>query len=152
MEDTIEQAKYTIQQAADLCGLPSSTLRYYESIGLIAPPTRMYNGHRRYTDSDLANLNTIACLNATGLPIESMREYLDNASRADASAEIAILEEHAARLARELRTLQLRMRYVELKTAWWRAFSDDNQQQLDALGAQAQAAAKELKASLEGEE
>lgn len=37
----------TIGEIARLAGLPASTLRYYESIGLIPPPKRV-SGQRRY--------------------------------------------------------------------------------------------------------
>lgn len=38
----------SIGEIARLAGLPASTLRYYESIGLIPPPKRI-SGQRRYT-------------------------------------------------------------------------------------------------------
>ncbi len=38
----------TIGEIAQLAGLPSSTLRYYESIGLLPAPRRV-SGQRRYT-------------------------------------------------------------------------------------------------------
>lgn len=98
MDNNANDAIYTIQQAAELSGLPSSTLRYYESVGLISPPVRVDNGHRRYSQDDLSKISTIACLNATGLSIESMHEYLENASRQDATAEIELLRDHVAAL------------------------------------------------------
>lgn len=44
---------YSIKEAAALTGLPASTLRYYESIGVIEPVGRgESSGHRAYTDDD----------------------------------------------------------------------------------------------------
>ena len=41
---------YTIKEASQLSGLPSSTLRYYESIGIIQSVARDgSSGHRTYT-------------------------------------------------------------------------------------------------------
>ena len=62
-----------------ISGLPESTLRYYEQIGIIAPITRdPSSGHRAYSDADLERLTTVSCLAATGMPLESMRTYLAN--------------------------------------------------------------------------
>lgn len=62
-----------------ISGLPESTLRYYEQIGIIDPIARdPSSGHRVYSDKDIESLTTIACLAATGMPLESMREYLKN--------------------------------------------------------------------------
>jgi DNA-binding transcriptional MerR regulator len=69
---------YTVQQAAALTGLSEHTLRYYERIGLIQPVARQESsGHRRYGAADLAKLESLACLRATGMPIEQMRRYFE---------------------------------------------------------------------------
>ncbi|HEY9395228.1 MAG TPA: MerR family DNA-binding transcriptional regulator, partial [Nocardioides sp.] len=45
---------YTIREVATLTGLPASTLRYYETIGLISPVSRgASSGHRVYDETDL---------------------------------------------------------------------------------------------------
>src|SRR4051812_13607398 len=78
---------YTIMEAAMLSGLPESTLRYYETIGLIDRIKRGETSKQReYTDDDINLVIGVACLNSTGMSIDSMREYLGNASRgADAA-------------------------------------------------------------------
>lgn len=43
-----------IQEFADLTGLSTKTIRYYESIGILSPPQRAPNGYREYTEKDLA--------------------------------------------------------------------------------------------------
>jgi DNA-binding transcriptional MerR regulator len=58
--ETTKQS-YPISEAAALTGLPSSTLRYYES------------KHRVYTEDDLDTLTRVACLRATGMSISGMR-------------------------------------------------------------------------------
>ncbi len=40
-------------------GVPAKTIRYYESIGLIAAADRGENGYRNYGDSDVATLQFI---------------------------------------------------------------------------------------------
>src|SRR6476620_5074396 len=88
---------YTVQQAAALTGLSEHTLRYYERIGLITPVLRQESsGHRRYGPADLARLDTLACLRATGMPIDQMRRYFElrATGAAGANAQQALLSAH----------------------------------------------------------
>ena len=113
-----------MQQAAALTGLGEHTLRYYEKIGLIKPVQRQISsGHRRYGADDLAKLETLACLRATGMPIEQMRRYFELRSHgSDAAPEQqALLSEHLQELQRRMAELQTHMKYVALKIDYWRA-------------------------------
>jgi len=67
---------YTIQAVSQETHLPTSTLRYYEDMGLLEPIERAANGHRRYTDSDLRRVKLIKRLRRTGMSIETMRDFL----------------------------------------------------------------------------
>jgi DNA-binding transcriptional MerR regulator len=95
----------TIAEAVVRCGLPQSTLRYWERIGLVRPIERDASSrHRRYSMEDVATLETLANLRAVGLSIEDMRAYLAGARRGDEAAgdQRALFEAHARRLADEL--------------------------------------------------
>lgn len=114
----------TIAQAAARCGLPESTLRYWERIGLVQPVQRVESsGHRRYSAADVALLDTLGNLRAVGLTIDDMRAYLAGARRGDDAAgeQRALFEAHARRLDGELAALELRRQYLELKVRYWSA-------------------------------
>ena len=50
---------HTIREASMISGLPESTLRYYEQIGIIAPITRdPSSGHRAYSESSSKRTGT----------------------------------------------------------------------------------------------
>lgn len=71
--------RYSIKETAELSGLPESTLRYYETMGLIDPIERDGSSkHRTYGEDDVNLIVGIACLSATGMSIADMRKYLDN--------------------------------------------------------------------------
>ena len=108
----------TIAEAAARCGLPESTLRYWERIGLVNRVRRdASSGHRRYRPEDVATLETLGNLRAVGLSIEDMRAYLASARRGDEAAgeQRELFETHARRLADEVAELELRRRYLDLK-------------------------------------
>lgn len=139
---------FSIKEAAALTGLPASTLRYYESVGVVAPVGRSASsGHRVYTEDDLDVLTWVACLNATGLSISDMRRYVENgaAGRAAAGQQIELLAAQRDRLAREAELLAVRRRYVQLKIDYWQAVADGDQDRARALSDEALALADALK-------
>jgi DNA-binding transcriptional MerR regulator len=139
---------YTIREVARLSGLPESTLRYYETIGLIHPITRDSSSkHRVYSEDDVNRIVAMACLSATGMSIEDMRAYLKNRSQgAQAAAEqVELLETQKQRLAEEAHYLTLRQRYVDIKIAYWKAVKSGDTKQIEIAREQTNAIAQELK-------
>jgi DNA-binding transcriptional MerR regulator len=120
----VDKDEFTIAEAVARCGLPESTLRYWERIGLVRPIERDESSrHRRYSHDDIATLETLANLRAVGLSIEDMRTYLAGARRGDEAAgeQRVLFQVHARRLADELNALELRRRYLDLKVQYWSA-------------------------------
>lgn len=139
---------YSIKEAAALTGLPASTLRYYESIGVIAPISRGESSkHRVYTEEDLDLLTWVACLNATGMSVEDMRRYVANGALGPEAAaqQIELLSAQRERLAAEAEHVALRARYVQLKIDYWHAVEAGNDAQVEQLSNEAFALAGELK-------
>lgn len=97
----------TIAEAAARTGLTAHTLRYYERAGLLEPPTREGNGHRRYTEQDLGVLTLLIRLRATGMAIADMRRYHDlvRAGAHTSQARRDLLLEHRGKV--EARIAQL---------------------------------------------
>ncbi len=139
---------YTIKDVAALTGLPATTLRYYESIGVIDPVNRgETSGHRLYSAADLDRVTALACLAATGMSVGAMREYVANGRRgpAAASEQIELLTAQEERLAREAEQLALRRRYVRLKIDYWRAVDDGDDERAQLLSREAGSLAGKLK-------
>ena len=65
-----------IGAAAERSGMPPKTIRYYESVGLIAPAERRGNGYRDYSDKDVATLRFVHRARSLGFTIEECRELL----------------------------------------------------------------------------
>jgi DNA-binding transcriptional MerR regulator len=104
----------TISDAARLSGVSAHTLRYYERAGLLDPVGRDdSSGHRRFTDEDLARVEFLTKLRATGMPIREVRRYAELIRRGDGTnaERLAIIEGHRevvlARLDEAQRTLEL---------------------------------------------
>ncbi|WEV67139.1 MerR family transcriptional regulator [Bifidobacterium sp. ESL0769] len=141
------QTWHSIGEASLYCGLPESTLRYYEDVGIIAPIARdPESGHRAYSDDDLQALLIISCLSATGMPLAKMKEYMANRKRGreGAPTEIDLLRDQKRRLTEERRFLMAREEYVNLKIQYWQAVSDGDDAKATSLGARAEQKVKEL--------
>jgi DNA-binding transcriptional MerR regulator len=141
------QHTYTIKEASALTGLPASTLRYYESIGVIAPISRGASSrHRVYDEDDLDQLMWIACLAATGMSIGDMRRYVANGrvGPAAASEQVELLAAQERRLALEAEQVALRQRYVRLKIDYWHAVEAGDTDRADVLAGEARVLADAL--------
>jgi DNA-binding transcriptional MerR regulator len=145
---TINGKSYTIKEASRLSGLPESTLRYYETVGIIEPIQRDASSkHRVYSQEDVDLIDAIACLNATGMSLSDMRTYLDNRNKGTEGAreEIELLKAQKQRIEDEARFLELRERYVSLKISYWGAVRSGDDVQAEAIGNKARILAGDLK-------
>ena len=148
MSATTTHRTYTIKEAAALTGLAASTLRYYESIGVIAPVSRGASSkHRVYNEDDLDQLAWVACLAATGMSVSDMRQYVTNGQLGPSAAgeQIELLRTQERRLAIEAEHLAVRQRYVGLKIDYWHAVAAGDDDRIAQLETGAGALADELK-------
>jgi MerR family copper efflux transcriptional regulator len=65
-----------IGELAERSGLESTTIRYYERIGLMPAPTRTQSGYRDYTEDAAARLRFIRAAQSIGLTLGEIRETL----------------------------------------------------------------------------
>jgi DNA-binding transcriptional MerR regulator len=65
-----------ISEVAEQAGVPTSTVRYYERIGLVPPPTRTDSGYRDYDETTSARLAFVARAKRLGLSLEQIAELL----------------------------------------------------------------------------
>ena len=61
-----------ISQLAESAGVPTSTVRYYERVGLMAVPTRTASGYRDYADDAASRLRFITRARRMGLSCEQI--------------------------------------------------------------------------------
>lgn len=62
----------TIGEVARRAGIRTSALRYYESVGLLPEPRRVYGGHRRYDSSVFELLAILHMAQQAGFTIAEM--------------------------------------------------------------------------------
>jgi DNA-binding transcriptional MerR regulator len=109
----------TIADAARATGVSAYTLRYYERAGLIDGVERADSGHRRYNDEDLAWIEVLQCLRATGMPIRQILRYAELVRAGDGNEtdRLALLEEHRAAVRGRLAEVRRHLSFIERKIA-----------------------------------
>lgn len=105
--------QYTIKQLADLAGVSTRTLRYYDAIGLLKPAGTTEAGYRLYSSAEVDRLQQILFYREMGMSLEQIRAIL-NAPDFDLKA--ALLS-HKERLLQERARLDLLLQTVERSLA-----------------------------------
>jgi DNA-binding transcriptional MerR regulator len=124
--ENVREAGYTIQEIAARCEMTAHTLRYYERVGLIQPVGRAGNGHRRYSDSDVAWIHFLHCLRSTNMPIREMQRYAALREQGDATSlqRRQILEDHQAEIADQIVALKKAHALLDHKIANYRKIEE----------------------------
>ena len=81
---------YTVGETAKMMNLPTSTLRYYDKIGLLPFVKRTESGIRMFQDEDMEWLGIIECLKKTGMQLTEIREYINMAMLGDETIEASL--------------------------------------------------------------
>ena len=108
----------TIAEAAAHSGLTSHTLRYYERDGLMLfPVERSSTGHRRYSERDLAWIEMVTRLRATGMPIREVRRYADlvRAGAGNETERLELLRDHRRAVLDQLAEVQDHLGAIDRK-------------------------------------
>lgn len=66
---------YTIGQVSQMCGLPASTLRYYDKEGLF-PQIKRTSGIRKFDEKEIDAIRVIECLKKSGLEIKDIKLFM----------------------------------------------------------------------------
>lgn len=104
-------AQLTITQVAQQAGVAASTVRYYESIGLLPEPARV-SGRRRYEPDVLQKLEIIRTAQQAGFTLTELRTLFDEVLGSSAPA--ARWHELVQRKQREVNRLLLNVTSMKL--------------------------------------
>jgi len=68
--------QYTISQLAKAAEIPTTTVRYYERIGLVEPEDRSQGNYRLYRDESLRKVNFIKAAQSIGFKLDDVKALL----------------------------------------------------------------------------
>lgn len=67
---------YSAKEAAEMTGLSTAALRYYEKEQLLPQIARTSQKYRQYSDSDIEWIKMVQCLRRANVPIQSVKKYI----------------------------------------------------------------------------
>ena len=73
-----DAAMLSIKEFADFAGLPESTLRYYDKIGLLSPMLRGENRYRYYSPAQIFTVEYLKVLSKVGVPLSTIKDMHKN--------------------------------------------------------------------------
>ena len=75
---------YSIKEIAEMMKVTTSTIRYWDSEGLL-PNIKRVNGIRVFEDEDFKWLRVLNCMKNINMPIKKIKDYLDLAKKGDST-------------------------------------------------------------------
>ena len=97
-----------IGELAEQAGISTKAIRYYEQIGILAPPARTASGYRSYDQAALGRLGFVRAAQAVGLTLGEIRQVIafrDN-GQAPCAHVTELLQRHTADLDRRILEFQ----------------------------------------------
>lgn len=103
-----QNRQYTISQLARAAEVPTTTVRYYERVGLLRPDDRSAGNYRLYDGESLQTLKFIRSAQSIGFTLDDVKTLLSMRNRAPASCRQvqSLIEERLADVDRRLKDLR----------------------------------------------
>ena len=119
---------YSIGEFSKITGLGIHTLRYYEHESLIIP-LRNGGNRRRYSEADIAWIDFIKRLKATGMPIKEIKKYAALRAEGDATLpeRMEMLIQRRQTLNAQIRRLQEHEAILDEKIAYYQRKIEQSQ-------------------------
>jgi MerR family copper efflux transcriptional regulator len=97
-----------IGELAEQAGISTKAVRYYEQIGILAPPERTPSGYRIYDPTALGRLGFVRAAQALGLTLGEIRQIIAfrDQGTAPCGHVAGLLKRHAAQLGARIAELQ----------------------------------------------
>ncbi|MBD5807405.1 MerR family transcriptional regulator [Limosilactobacillus walteri] len=76
---------YSIGEVSKITGLPSSTIRYYDSLNFLPYLEKSPQGIRKFTQRDIDTIRIVECLKKSGLTLKEIQAYTKMIAQGDRS-------------------------------------------------------------------
>ena len=116
---------YTITTISQMFDIPASTLRYYESIGLLSNVGRHHN-QRVYTDCHIQRLHAIECFKNTGLSISKMLAFFAYEKNLETNIDdiLTLVTDHEKSILSQIEQMQKDLLHIQKKVTYYTAIKE----------------------------
>lgn len=133
MERQVVERSFTVQQMAQATGLSAHTLRYYERAGLMLQRIERDegNGYRCYNQEDVAWIEFLKRLRATGMPIRDIQRYTSLLRQGEETMpeRLQLLKQHQCRVEEHLKETRRHLDVITFKIDCYEQLHTQHEQQ-----------------------
>jgi len=112
---------YSIKEVSTMFDLPSSTLRYYEDLGLLTNVTHNDKNQRVYDETHIARLTAIQCFKQTGLSLTKIALFFEYEENIPGHIDeiIALVNSHESDIIEKIKELQEGLAHIQHKVRFY---------------------------------
>lgn len=112
---------YSIKDISEKFGLKSSTIRYYEEIGLLENVQHKDKYHRIYTDEHIDRLSAIECFKKAQLSLEDIKQFFEYEKDITANSGniVEMMKNQKARTQIEIDNLKSGLEHIQKKIKYY---------------------------------
>ena len=112
---------YNIREIGQIFDVPSSTLRYYEELGILPEVKRDEHKQRVYTDEHIDRLQAITCFKRTGLPMSKIHDFFEYAEnlRDNIDKVVDMMEDHEKYIVDQMEKMQQDLDHIRQKVRFY---------------------------------
>jgi len=112
---------YSAKEAAEITGLSTATLRYYEREKLLPQIARSSSKYRQYTDEDIEWIKMIQCMRMANIPIQSIKQYVSLLIQGGTTLKqrYVMVQEHVEDIKSQIANLQTALALTQSKLAFY---------------------------------
>lgn len=112
---------YTIGEMREKFDIPSSTLRYYEEIGLFPEVKRTETNQRIYTEEHVERIHAINCFKRTGLPMAKIHDFFEYSTDISSHIDdiIFMMEDHEKNMIEQIEKMQEDLKHIQQKVRYY---------------------------------
>lgn len=114
---------YSIKEMSQKFGLPASTIRYYEEIGILENVEHVNVYRRTYDDSHVDRLNVIECFKKTRLSLDSIKKFFEYEEDIQSNSQkiVEMMDAQKKETEKELENLKAGLAHIEKKIKYYSA-------------------------------
>ncbi|MGE5626581.1 MAG: MerR family transcriptional regulator [Solirubrobacterales bacterium] len=112
--------EYTVQKLAQLAGISTRTLRYYDEIGILKPARINSSGYRIYGKNEVDLLQQIMFYKELGVNLEDIQAILNDSSY----DKLAALIEHRKNIIAKIQQLDMLVKNIDNTITYWKGESE----------------------------
>ncbi len=119
---------YSAKEAAEMTGLSTPTLRYYEKEQLLPQIARNSQKYRQYTEEDIEWIKMVQCMRTANIPIQSIKKYVSLLIRGGETLEqrFGMVQDHMEDIKNQMSNLQNALNLTQKKLSFYHKLLEDS--------------------------